>query len=125
MLAQEQVIPTVAVKNLDTASRFYEQTLGLTREPSEPSTATYRAGSARLLVYESQFAGTNQATAVTWAVGDVDATVKDLKAKGLRFEHYDMPNMKHEGDVHVADNGHMRAAWFKDPDGNIHAVVSR
>ena len=126
MLAQEQVMPTVAVKSLDSAKKFYEQTLGLTPVTgSEPSTATYTAGNARLLVYESQFAGTNQATAVTWTVGDVDATVRDLKSKGLRFEHYDMPDMRHEGDVHVAPNGAMRAAWFKDPDGNIHAVVSR
>ena len=45
-----------------------------------------------------------------------------LKAKGVTFEHYDMPGMTREGDVHVG--GKMKAAWFKDPDGNIHALVS-
>lgn len=40
----------------------------------------------------------------------------------MRFEHYDMPGMKREGDVHFA--GDMRAAWFKDPDGNILSIVS-
>jgi hypothetical protein len=61
---------------------------------------------------------------VTWNVGDqVDSVVRDLKSKGVAFEHYELPMMKHEGDVHVA--GGTRAAWFKDPDGNIHSLVNR
>jgi hypothetical protein len=55
-------------------------------------------------------------------VPDVDGTVRDLKAKGVTFERYDLPAMTHEGDVHVA--GHLRAAWFKDPDGNILSLVN-
>jgi hypothetical protein len=53
-----------------------------------------------------------------WSVGeDLDDIVQALKRKGVTFEHYDMPGMTLEGDVHVA--GDLRAAWFKDPDGNI------
>jgi hypothetical protein len=48
--------------------------------------------------------------------------VRRLKEKGVAFEHYEMPGMKHEGDVHVGDG--MRIAWFKDPDGNVLSVVS-
>ncbi len=48
--------------------------------------------------------------------------VRNLDTKGVTFEHYDMPDMTHEGDVHVA--GDMRVAWFKDPDGNILNLVS-
>jgi hypothetical protein len=84
---------------------------------------TYQTGAGKLFVYRSQFAGTNKATAATWIVGeDIERTVKALKAKGLTFEHYDMPQMKREGDIHVS--GGTRAAWFKDPDGNIHGIVS-
>jgi hypothetical protein len=55
---------------------------------------------------------------VTWDVGPaVEEEAKALKAKGVTFEHYDMPGMKLNGDVHVADD--MKVAWFKDPDGNI------
>jgi hypothetical protein len=83
----------------------------------------YRSGSSTVLVYESQYAGTNKATAVTWTVGpDVEKVASALKAKGVRFEHYDMPGMKREGDVHVG--GGMKVAWFKDPDGNILSIVS-
>ena len=54
---------------------------------------------------------------------DVEGVVRALKAKGVSFEHYDMPNMKRQGDIHVA--GNMKVAWFKDPDGNILNVVNR
>jgi hypothetical protein len=75
-----------------------------------------------VLVYHSQYAGTNKATAATWMVDDVEGHAKDLKAKGVKFEHYDLPGMTRKGDVHVA--GTMKAAWFKDPDGNILALTS-
>jgi hypothetical protein len=56
-------------------------------------------------------------------VDDVDATVRDLKDKGVSFEHYNFPGMKLEGDVHVM--GGRRTAWFKDPDGNILAIAGK
>jgi hypothetical protein len=83
----------------------------------------YRSGKSTLLVYQSQYAGSNKATAVTWNVGDaVEEIAQALKAKGVRFEHYDFPDMTRKGDVHVS--GDMKAAWFKDPDGNILSIVS-
>jgi hypothetical protein len=76
-----------------------------------------------LLVYKSQYAGTNKATAVTWTVGDeLEEIVRALKAKGVTFEPYELPGMTRKGDVHVAAG--MKAAWFKDPDGNILSLVS-
>jgi hypothetical protein len=74
-------------------------------------------------VYRSSFAGTNKATALTWTVDDVEDVVRTLKAKGIKFEHYDLPETKREGDVHVS--GDIKVAWFKDPDGNILSVVNR
>lgn len=123
MLAEHQALATIAVKDLATARAFYEQKLGLSPEPEEqPGVASYKTGNSTVLVYESTFAGTNKATAVTWLVRDqVDAIVKDLKAKGVAFERYDMPHTTLEGDVHVS--GDMRMAWCKDPDGNILAFV--
>jgi catechol 2,3-dioxygenase-like lactoylglutathione lyase family enzyme len=124
VLADKDAIATVAVKDLPAARRFYEDTLGLKPSHEEGAEAvSYATGSSSLLVYHSQYAGTNQATTVTWTVADVDGLVLELKAKGITFEHYDMPQVKHAGDVHVA--GKLRNAWFKDPDGNIHAIVSR
>jgi hypothetical protein len=53
---------------------------------------------------------------------ELENVVQSLKAKGISFEHYDMPGMKREGDIH--GEGNMKAAWFKDPDGNILALVN-
>jgi catechol 2,3-dioxygenase-like lactoylglutathione lyase family enzyme len=124
MLGTQEAIATIAVKDLDGARRFYEGTLGLSLANGENGEALmYKTGLSRLLVYKSEFAGTNQATAATWSVDDVDGAVRELKARGVRFERYDFPDVKHEGDVHVF--GSMRAAWFKDPEANIHSLVSR
>ena len=126
MLNAIEAVATVAVTNIDRARDFYEQTLELQPEPvgeGMESVRTYKSGGSSLFVYESETGGTNEATSVTWAVEDVDAEVEALKARGVRFEHYDMPDTTLDGDVHVS--GDHRAAWFKDPDGNILAIVSR
>ena len=123
MLADTDAVATVAVKDLKAAKKFYGDTLGLKSVPvPEPEVLNYKSGNSTVLVYKSQFAGSNKATSVTWIVDDVEGTVKDLKAKGVAFEHYDFPGMTRKGDVHIA--GKSKAAWFKDPDGNILAVVS-
>ena len=124
MLNDFGAIATVAVKDLKKAAAFYEKTLGLRAQSREgDEVISYASGGTVLNVYRSEFAGTNKATTVCWAVGDqVDAIVDSLRSKGVAFEHYDMPGVKREGDVHV---GHgMRVAWFKDPDGNILNIVS-
>lgn len=125
MLGNKDVAATIAVKDLSVARKFYEGVLGLKpSDTDEPTTATYKSGNSSVLVYESQFAGTNKATCATWSGGkDVEETVKALKAKGVTFEHYDMPGLTLQGDVHVADG--MKVAWCKDPDGNILAIVSQ
>jgi catechol 2,3-dioxygenase-like lactoylglutathione lyase family enzyme len=124
VLANTDAIATIAVRNVEAAKKFYEGTLGLKPVPTEEAgVQAYKSGKADVLVYESQYAGTNKATAVTWAVDDVEGAVRDLKAKGIRFEHYDMPGTTRKGDIHGA--GKTKAAWFKDPDGNILAVVSQ
>jgi catechol 2,3-dioxygenase-like lactoylglutathione lyase family enzyme len=124
MLEGREPIGTIAVKDLAVARRFYEGTLGLKVEDAAGTEAhTYRGAGSRLIVYRSEFAGTNQATALNFMVGeDLDRIVKGLRDRGVRFEHYDMPDMKREGDIHVA--GPMKAAWFKDPDGNILCVMN-
>jgi len=126
MLGKQDAIATVAVKNLSTAKQFYQDTLGLKQIDAEgEEVAVFETGNSRLNVYRSQFAGTNKATAVTWAVDDVESEVRALKSKGVSFEHYDMPGMKLQGDLHVADGEDFKVAWFKDPDGNILSIVNR
>jgi predicted enzyme related to lactoylglutathione lyase len=125
VLGDKDAAANIAVKNLETAKKFYEDTLGLTQTGAEgQEVIVFKSGNSTVNVYRSQYAGTNQATAVTWMVGeDIKGVVQQLKAKGIIFEHYDMPGVTREGDVHIA--GDMKVAWFKDPDGNILNIASR
>jgi predicted enzyme related to lactoylglutathione lyase len=125
MLGDKDAAANIAVKNLETAKKFYEDTLGLTQTGAEgQEVIVFKSGNSTVNVYRSQYAGTNQATAITWMVGeDIEGVVQQLKVKGIIFEHYDMPGITREGDVHIA--GDMKVAWFKDPDGNILNIASR
>jgi catechol 2,3-dioxygenase-like lactoylglutathione lyase family enzyme len=121
-LGTKDAIATIAVKDLERAKKFYGGTLGLKptgMDAPDEEMQLYRTGNSKLMVYRSQYAGTNKATSATWGLGeDLDEFVQALKAKGVSFEHYDnMPGTTIKGDVHVF--GTFKAAWFKDPDGNI------
>ena len=123
MLRNRDAVANLAVKNVQAAKKFYEGTLGLKQVDAEGSELiVFESGNTKLNVYESREAGTNKATAVTWAVDDVESEVNALKAKGVKFEHYDMPGLKRQGDIYIG--GDMKVAWFKDPDGNILNIVS-
>ena len=125
MLGDKDAAANIAVKNLEIAKKFYENTLGLTQVAAEgQEVIVLKSGNSTVNVYRSQYAGTNKATTVTCVVGeDIESVVQQLKAKGITFEHYDMPGVTRVGDVHFA--GDMKVAWFKDPDGNILNVASR
>jgi extradiol dioxygenase family protein len=124
MLNSKDALATIAVKSVIDARRFYGLVLGLTiEETPEEGVISLKSGATSILVYESQFAGTNKATAATWIVGaDLDAIVATLKERGVTFEHYDFPGTTRTGDIHEA--GRTRVAWLKDPDGNILSLVN-
>jgi catechol 2,3-dioxygenase-like lactoylglutathione lyase family enzyme len=124
MLSNKDAVANVAVTDLDRATGFYRDTLGLKPVHREGGDlVVFQSGHSTINVYRSDYAGTNKATAVTWTVDSVDDEVKTLRNKGVVFEHYDMPGMTRDGDIH--SGGDMKIAWFKDPDGNILNVVSR
>jgi catechol 2,3-dioxygenase-like lactoylglutathione lyase family enzyme len=124
MLGNHDAAANIAVRNIAVARDFYEGNLGLVASRTEgEELVLYRCAHSTILVYRSAYAGTNEATTLTWSVGNkVDEIARALKAKGVRFEHYEMPQTHLEGDVHVA--GERRIAWFRDPDGNILSLVS-
>jgi catechol 2,3-dioxygenase-like lactoylglutathione lyase family enzyme len=118
MLGKADAMPMIAVKDIDRARKFYEDTLGLdTRDAMGGEVLEVKSGDTVINVYRSEHAGTNKATALTFAVDDIEAEVRDLKDKGIFFEQYDMPGLEKRGDLYVAEG--MKTTWFKDPDGNI------
>ncbi len=109
----------VAVSDLEQSRRFYSDTLGLKLiQEGMEGVLVYRTGATRLVVYHSEFAGTNKANAVVWDCGgDVDLIAADLRAKGVELKHYRMDGTTYKDGVHDA-NG-FKMVWFKDPDGNV------
>jgi len=124
MLGDKTAVATVATKDMEAAKQFYEGTLGLTKAEDGPGGILYKSGDSHVFVYQSEFAGSNQATAISWGVGDdIQSVVDGLKAKGVSFETYDIPGATHEGELHVM--GSLKAAWFKDPDGNVLNITNK
>jgi catechol 2,3-dioxygenase-like lactoylglutathione lyase family enzyme len=122
MLGKTDPTPMIAVKDLDRARAFYEETLGLeTTGTMGEEVVSMKSGDSRIDVYRSKFAGTNKATALTFNVPDIGAEVRELKDKGVMFEHYDMDGLTRDGDIYTAEG--MKTAWFKDPDGNILSLI--
>ena len=115
--------PTLPASDMGRARAFYEQTLGLKSVDENPGGVTYQVGSSLIFVYPSEFAGTNQATAATLMVADVEAAVEELRGKGLTFHDYDFPGLKTENGI--ADLGGEKSAWFTDSEGNIISVAER
>ncbi len=63
-------------------------------------------------------------TAAGWMVDDIEEAVRDLRARGVVFEQYDMPGLK-TNEQGIADSGTIKGAWFKDTEGNILSVGQR
>jgi catechol 2,3-dioxygenase-like lactoylglutathione lyase family enzyme len=122
MLKDENVGAVLAVKDLSKAKDFYENKLGLEVDHGDDNGILYKSGESRLFIYVSEFAGTNKATAAAWNSDNVKEIVEELKSKDISFEHYDMPGVTMDGDIHVM--GPLKAVWFKDPDGNILNITS-
>ena len=118
MLSNAGATAMIAVKDIDRARKFYEETLGLdTRDAMDGEVLEVTSGQTVINVYRSEHAGTNKATALTFDVDDIEGEVRELKEKGVFFESYDVPGLEQRGDLYVAEG--MKTAWFKDPDGNI------
>ena len=127
MLARAGIVAIVPVSDVEAAIRFYGETLGLELQERrddlpENREAEFKAGQGTLLLYESVGAGKSRHTVAGFRVDDVDEAVARLREQGVEFEEYDLPQMKTEGGI--AAVGDVRAAWCRDPDGNLLAIES-
>ncbi len=124
MLSDHTPTAVLATKDLVRARSFYEGVLGLAGEPSMEG-FSYRAGDATIFVYPSQFAGSNQATALSFGLAsDVfDAEVAILRDAGITFETFEAEGLEWSDGVASAQG--FKAVWFSDPDGNILNITSQ
>ena len=121
MLTNAAIHPTLPVVDLERARKFYEGILGLKVLQTDPSPGAQLQAGDGSTVYIYQRAATKaDHTVAGFTVKDVEATVKELKAKGVTFEEVSTPTFKTiDG---IATIGDVKVAWFKDTEGNILAV---
>ena len=122
MLANAPIAPTIPVTDLAKAREFYEGKLGLNvKQEDEGEGLLLEAGKGSMLYLYKRPPAPSQHTLASFHVQDIDAEMDELIAKGVEFEHYDMPGLKTD-EKGIAVMGTMRGSWFKDPDGNILAL---
>jgi len=123
MLNSGTVTANIPAADLARAREFYADKLGLT--PSFEMDGVFllyqTVGGSTFSVYQTEYAGQAGHTIAQWHVDDVDAEVRELKAKGVSFEHYDLPGVEWHGDV-ASMSGMGKAAWFRDSEANILCV---
>jgi catechol 2,3-dioxygenase-like lactoylglutathione lyase family enzyme len=122
MLQKSPMFAYLPVKDVDRARQFYEQKLGFKPKSELGGGVVYEcAGGTACFMYPTPNAGTSKASQAFWQVEDVEREVAELKKRGVVFEEYDQPGLKTKDSIAVG--GGAKAAWFKDTEGNILAIV--
>ena len=118
MLSENPVFPTIRVSDIKKAKEFYEGKLGLKVVYDEPDGVLLLAGkNSRIFIYEGEKSIATHTLAVFY-VDNMEEKVNELTENGVAFEQYDLPGIK-TNEKGIATHGTKKAAWFKDPDGNI------
>ena len=122
MLQNSPLYSYIPAKDVPRARKFYEGTLGFKPKEETAGGVVYEFGAGTsCFLYPTPNAGTSRASQAFWQVEDIEQEVAELKEKGVRFENYDMPEMRVENSIFTG--GGARAAWFKDSEGNILALI--
>jgi predicted enzyme related to lactoylglutathione lyase len=123
MLKNAPIRAYLPASDVSRARKFFEQVVGLEPREDYAGGVVYECGGAEVFLYPTSNAGTNKASQAFWQVADVESEVTELKARGVKFEEYDMPGMPMKNSIVTA--GGAKTAWFKDTEGNILAVSQR
>jgi len=123
MLKNAPIRAYIPVSDVARARKFYEGTIGLVPKQEYAGGVIYDCGGTQVFMYPTPNAGTSRASQAFWQVEDVEAEVAELKARGVKFEEYDMPGVTMKNSI--ATGGGAKTAWFKDTEGNIMAISQR
>ena len=125
MLRDGRVATRLPAQNLERARAFYAEKLGLEPVEERDGGLRYVCASGEFALFESAGKASGSHTQMGWEVGDIDATVRELRARGVVFEEYDFPGLTTvdgiadiEGNYPIKGSGE-RAAWFRDSEGNM------
>jgi len=122
MLQNSPLYAYIPAQDVARARRFYEDKLGFRPREEVAGGVVYEFGKGTAaFLYPTPNAGSSRASQAYWQVADIEREVAELKKRGVKFEDYDMPGMKTENGIFTG--GGARAAWFRDSEGNILAVI--
>jgi len=122
MLQNSPLYAYIPARDVARARRFYEEKLGFKARQDIAGGVVYEFGKGTAcFLYPTPNAGTSRASQAFWQVDDIEREVAELKKRGVKFEEYDMPDMKTRDSIFTG--GGAKAAWFKDSEGNILAVI--
>jgi predicted enzyme related to lactoylglutathione lyase len=122
MIKDQPSHTTLPAADLVRAKKFYAEKLGLNPSTESPSGLFYvTGGGTRFILYPAPNPARAGHTQMGISVQDIDSAVADLQAAGVIFEEYDFPGLKTERGI--AQTGEVRAAWFKDSEGNLIGLV--
>ena len=122
MLQNSPLYAYIPAKDVSRARKFYEEKLGFKPGRQIEGGVVYDFGKGTsCFLYPTPNAGTSRASQAFWQVDDIEREVAELKQRGVKFEDYDMPGMKTKDGIFIG--GGAKAAWFKDSEGNILAVI--
>jgi predicted enzyme related to lactoylglutathione lyase len=122
MLQNSPLYAYIPVKDVGRARRFYEGKLGFTAKEEVAGGVVYEfAKGTACFLYPTPNAGTSKASQAFWQVDDIQHEVEELKKRGVKFEEYNLPGMRTDNGIFTG--GGAKAAWFKDSEGNILAII--
>ena len=122
MLQNSPMYAYIPARDVARARQFYEGKLGFKPRAEIEGGVVYESGKGTAcFLYPTPNAGSSRASQAYWKVEDIEREVADLRKRGVKFEDYDMPGMKRDGEIY--SGGGARAAWFKDSEGNILALI--
>jgi len=120
MLRNAPIRAYIPASDISRARKFYEGVLELRPKAEYAGGVVYECGGTEVFMYPTNNAGTSKASQAFWQVADVEAEVAELKARGVKFEEYDMPGVTMKNSI--LTGGGAKTAWFKDTEGNTLAV---
>lgn len=129
MLQNAHAATRLPAQDLQRARSFYSRKLGLEPIEERPGGLRYQCGSGQFVLFQSAGVASGTHTQMSWEVDDIEATVAELRRRGVVFEEYDLPGLKTaDGIAQVAGNYPSKGgigekgAWFKDSEGNLLSI---
>ncbi len=125
MLSEARVASRLPAQDLGRARAFYAEKLGLEPAEERPGGLRYVCAGGEFALFESAGSASGDHTQMGWEVEDVEATVAELRARGVVFEEYDLPGLRTVGGIAEIEGNYPskgtgeRGAWFRDSEGNM------